>query len=472
MPKPEPSVDARETPPASLPPSREANEATRGSALKLGAELLGRLLYGLTTTVAIPRVLGVEGTGTFGALSAVALVAAEAADLGLQGTASQALVAGSLSLRAMVRAKLLISGGVLVLGFAAVPWAPVFAPLLIFFTLAGWSEFLGLALRARGRAFLETLVIFCLRATGLVTIGLVILLGPTLVLVAWAAAVSPIPSILLGVFLLAGTKPAHAAPAPDPPAGAILRSALPLAVNGGLALVSLRIELLAVKLVRGAHEAGLFAVALRVIEFLNGVSSAVCAGAMPALTREALRGEGPVRRRTGFTAALLAAPAVLGLLLVAPEVIVVLGGPAFAGGASALRVMALSLMPLFLNAVLLHSLIAVGRAGALPRLTLVRVTSATLLALVLVPRFGAVGGASGFLISELVLLALAARACAAARFPVPLLRPALVGLAAAAPMAALVAAAGMGLALSIVLGLVAYSLTLAVAWRITPGFAA
>jgi O-antigen/teichoic acid export membrane protein len=468
---PETTRATPESPVSTTSLSREANEATRGSALKLGAEVLGRLLYGLTTTVAIPRVLGVEGTGTFGALSAVALVAAEAADLGLQGTASQALVAGTDSLRAMVRAKLLISGGVLVLSLLALPWAPVFAPLLIFFTLAGWSEFLGLALRARGRPVLETLVIFCLRASGLASIGLVILLGPTLPRVAWGAAVSPLPPILLGIFLLRGTRPTHPQPAPDRPVALILRSALPLAVNGGLALLSLRIELLAIKVVRGAHEAGLFTVALRVIEFLNGASSAICAGAMPALTREALRGEGPVRRRTGFTAALIAAPAALGLLLVAPEVIVVLGGPAFAGGASALRVMALSLLPLFLNAVLLHSLIAVGRASTLPRLTLVRVTSATLLALALVPRFGAVGGAVGFLVSELILLALAARACAGARFPVPLLQPSLVGLAAAAPMAALVALSGAGLVLSIALGLAAYAVTLAVAWRFTPGLA-
>jgi O-antigen/teichoic acid export membrane protein len=454
--------------PVAHSPSREANEATRGSALKLGAELVGRLLYGLTTTVAIPRVLGVEGTGTFGALSAVALVAAETADLGLQGTASQALVAGTLSLRAMVRTKLLISSMVLLAAALLVPWAPVFAPLLIFFTLAGWSEFLGLALRARGRAFLETLVIFCLRAAGLLTIGFVILLGATLPRVAWAAAVSPIPPILLAVFLLGGTKPAHAQVAPSPPPLAILRAALPLAVNGGLALVSLRIELLAVKFLRGAYEAGLFSVALRVIEFLNGASSAICAGAMPALTREAVRGEGPVRRRTGFTAALLAAPALIGLLLVAPEVIVLLGGPAFARGGAALRVMALSLLPLFLNAVLLHSLIAVGRPGLLPRLTLVRVTTATLLALVLVPRFGAMGGATGFLISEIVLLALAARACAAARFPVPVLKPILVGVLAATPMAALVAFAGAGLLVKIALGLLAYSLTLALAWRFAP----
>jgi O-antigen/teichoic acid export membrane protein len=468
----EPALAARDLRSPGVSPSREANEATKGSALKLGAELVGRLLYGLTTTVAIPRVLGVEGTGTFGALSAVALVAAEAADLGLQGTASQALVAGTLSLRAMVRTKLLISGAVLLVAFCVVPWAPVFAPLLVFFTLAGWSEFLGLALRARGRAFLETVVIFCLRAAGLVTIGFVILIGPTLPRVAWAAAASPLPAILLGAWLLRGTNPIHDRAAPEPPPPAILRSALPLAVNGGLALVSLRIELLAVKLLRGTYEAGLFSVALRVIELLNGLSAAVCAGAMPALTREALRGEGPVRRRTGMTAALLAAPAVLGLLLVAPEVIVLLGGQAFSGGGPALRVMALSLLPLFLNAVLLHSLIAVGRPSLLPRLTLVRVTTATLLALVLVPRFGAVGGAAGFLVSEIVLLAFAARACASARFPVPVLKPILVGVAAALPMAGLVATAGAGLLVSIALGLFAYSLTLAVAWRFSPEIAA
>jgi O-antigen/teichoic acid export membrane protein len=433
---------------------------------------VGRLLYGLTTTVVIPRMLGVAGTGTFGALSALAVVVAELADLGLMGTASQALVAGTLSLRSLVRAKLIISGAVLVAALLALPWAPVFAPLLIFFTLAGWSEFLGLGLRARGRPFLEVLVILCLRATGLLTIGLVLLSEPTVPRVAWASAISPIPPILLAIWLLRGTKAVGAAPVPNPSPLAILRAALPLAVNGGLALVSLRIELLAVKALRGAHEAGLFQLALRVVEFLNGLSSAVCAGAMPALTREAIRGDGPVRRRTGLTAALLAGPAFVGLLLVAPEALVLLGGPAFAGGGLALRVMALSLLPLFLNAVLLHSLIAAGRAGILPRLTLVRVTLASLLAFALVPPYGAVGGALGFLISEMVLLALAERACAAARFPVPVLRPILIAVAAALPMAAVVATAGGGVLVSVVLGLVVYVLTLAAAWKIAPGMAA
>jgi O-antigen/teichoic acid export membrane protein len=153
---------------------------------------------------------------------------------------------------------------------------------------------------------------------------------------------------------------------------------------------------------------------------------------------------------------------------VAPEVVVLLGGAEFAAGGQALRVMALALPPLFLNAVLLHALIAAGRASTLPRLTFVRVTAATVLALLLVPRFGIVGGAVGFVVSEVLLLVLAARACAAARFPVPVLQPFLVAVLAAAPMGALVAAVGGGLALSVLLGLAAYAVTLTLAWRFTP----
>jgi len=454
--------------PRDASPPDEARAATRGSAIKLGAETLGRLV-GMATAVAIVRVLGPEGYGTFAALSVFAVVAAEAADLGLQGTASQALVAGTFSLRDLARAKVWISALVLIAALLTVPLAPVFAPLLVFFTLAGWSEFLGVALRARGRPFLETLLILCLRVCGLAAVGAAIVYGATLPLVAWGQALSTVPTVLLGLWLVrANPVTAAATVAPSHALGAILKRSFPLAVNGGLALLSLRIEFLAVKLLKGAYDAGLFAVALRVIEFLNMVPSAICAGAMPALTREALRGEGPVRRRTGMTAALLAAPAAAGLLFVAPEVVVLLGGKEFASGGAALRVMALALPPLFLNAVLLHSLIAAGRAATLPRLTFIRVTAATVLALLLVPRFGIVGGALGFVASEVLLLVLASRACAAARFPVPVLQPFLVAVLAAVPMGALVAAVGGGLALSVLLGFVAYGLTLSLAWRFTP----
>ena len=56
---------------------------------------------------------------------------------------------------------------------------------------------------------------------------------------------------------------------------------------------------------------------------------------MPALTREALRGGEGVRRRTAGTMALVAAPAAVGLALVAGGVVALLFGGAYADGRGA-----------------------------------------------------------------------------------------------------------------------------------------
>jgi hypothetical protein len=98
----------------------------------------------------------------------------------------------------------------------------------------------------------------------------------------------------------------------------------------------------------------------------------------------------------------------------------------------------------------------------------VRVVAAGLLALVLVPRFGAAGGAAGFLASELLLLVLSARACRMAGLPVPLARPLALGLALAAPMAAAVLLVRGGAIASVLVGVATYALTLAAVWRIQP----
>ncbi|HVQ28139.1 MAG TPA: hypothetical protein VMV21_01085, partial [Vicinamibacteria bacterium] len=100
----------------------EARDATRGSAVKLFAEVLGRTLQ-LLTTLLLGRSLGAADFGLFGTLSSVAVVAAEGADLGLQGTATPALVSRTLSLRGILRAKAWLSAAFLVV---AVPVWPLF----------------------------------------------------------------------------------------------------------------------------------------------------------------------------------------------------------------------------------------------------------------------------------------------------------------------------------------------------------
>jgi O-antigen/teichoic acid export membrane protein len=188
---------------------------------------------------------------------------------------------------------------------------------------------------------------------------------------------------------------------------------------------------------------------------------------MPSLTREALQGLRAVRERVATTMALLAVPGAAGLFLLAGGVVSLLGA-SYGGAAAPLRVLALALIPLFMNTVLLHALSAAGRAGVLPRLTAARVGLAAVLAVALVPSLGATGAAAGFLVSEALLLALFARACAAAGFPVPVSGPLARAAALTVPMAAVVAAAGRGLALSVGLGVATYTVTLLATWRLRP----
>ena len=479
------------SPAARSGPPSAADDASRGSAIKLGAELVGRLLA-VATTLLVARVLGVSDFGLFAVLSGLAVLVAELSDLGLQGIAVQSIVSGALPLSALVAAKARLTAGLLVvttLAFfpAALSWSgallpqtwrgswqaglqhgPLLFPLVVYSATANWVELLGIALRVRGRRALEAATIVTFRATGLILVSAVLWAGTGLRGLVWALAASAVPPLVLAVVFLRATSaglggPAHAATS----VGRTLKASSPLAVNGVLAILSLRIELLALAFLRGSREAGLFAAALKVIELMNVVPGAIAAGAMPALTREAARGTDVVRRRTAATVALLAAPAAAGLVLVAPGVVTLLG-QGYDAAATPLRVLAPAVLALFMNAILLHALIAAGQARRVPVLTAGRVAAAAALALVLIPRFGAAGAAAGFLTAELVLLMLATRACAGAGFAVPVARSLLGALSVTVPMAAAVAVAGAGTTASIAVGVVTYGVTLAVARRVAP----
>ena len=284
----------------------EAREATRGSGIRLATEVAGRALS-VATTLLVALGLGVADFGTYAALTGIAVVIAEAGDLGLQGLAVPALIARRFCLRDLLRAKLLLA---LLLGALAVvlpgllaTLAPVAAsvlpfawratvlaagrggflltPLILYFGLAGWSEFLGVALRAAGRRGQEAAVILCLRVSGLLATGLAIAAGARGWGLAWAQAASVVAPILLGVWLL--SRAGWGAPGDkQAPAGSVLRAAAPLAVNGGLALLSLRIELVAIFILKGSWEAGLFGAALKLVESLNGIPGALASGALLA----------------------------------------------------------------------------------------------------------------------------------------------------------------------------------------------
>ena len=459
----------------------EADDATRGSAIKLTAEVLTRLIT-LATTLLIIRELGVERWDVFGRLWFVAPLVAEWAEFGLQATATRALAAGTLSLRALARARatLFVLVGAAVLAVAATPLAAsvergapswlhlgILAILALYFALSGWGEFLGVALRCRGARIQEGLVLLILRAGALALAAAALASGAGLAELAWALVLSTAPALALGAWLL--VRHPTSFPGEDAPVGRVLRLAAPLAVYAGLLLLSPRVEGLVLSWTRIDAEASIFLAALNLFWPLSLVPQAVASGAMPALTREAQAGAGLVRRRTAATLALFAAPAAVGLFLVAPALVPIILDADFAPAARWLRILSLALVPMFLNGLLSWALIAAERASLLPRLVATRIVVAFLLALILVPRFGATGAAVGFVIAELLLLLLGVRAAGAAGFSVPVAQPIAVSLVATVPMALAVWGVRDNLPLALAVGFVTYAATLAAVWHLLPG---
>jgi O-antigen/teichoic acid export membrane protein len=473
----------------------EADDATRGSAVRLAAEVASRLVL-FATTLLLSRWLGPTLYGLFAKLSAFALLLAEVGELGLSVLASRALVAGTISLRSFVRARLVLLGLVAGVAAAAVRLAPDAWPLLggspsgpeeaaagvgvllaLFvgwFALSGWAEFLGVALRCRRARRLEAVLLLFLRASALALTVVALVGGTGLAGVAVALAVSPLPAIALGASFLRRTP---ASPAPDASATAVLRESAPLAVYAALLLLSPRVEFFVLTFVRPDREVGLFAAALLPVWFLAMVPGAITAGAMPALTREAVGRVGDeVRRRTSGTLALLGVAAGAGLALLARPVAGLLlqsgSSPAdYAGTAGPLRIMAAAVPAMFLNALVAAALNASSRAGWLPRLIVVRVGVAFALATALVPRFGGAGAALGLACAEWILLVAGRAASRRAAFAVPVLGPLAAALAVGVPMALAVNGVREHLVAGVAVGALTWVATLAAAQRLAPALA-
>jgi O-antigen/teichoic acid export membrane protein len=360
----------------------EADDATRGSAIRLLAEVASRLLLYATTWL-LARGLGPSEYGLYVKLSAYALLLAELGELGLQVLASRVLISGSVSLGSLLRARFVLAGLVAGVALGAVPGLPwllrqagadapagiglLLSLLIAWLALSGWGEFLGVALRCRGARSREALLLLALRAVGLPLAALPLALGAGLRGVALGLALSPLPALALGAWWLARTRELVQGPAAGP--AAVLRQSAPLAVYAALLLLSPRIELFVLAFLRDDRELGLFTAGLSVIWFLAAVPGAIAAGAMPALTREARGGDDAVRRRTAATLALLAAPAGVGLALVAPHVPRLLFGSGLSAAdndsaALPLRIMAAAVPALFQNGLVAASLNAaeIGRA--------------------------------------------------------------------------------------------------------------
>ena len=441
-------------------PSTSARDASVGSAIRLGAEIVVRF-SSIVATLWLTRSLGVTSFGAFLLALSIGLMIAELSDLGLNAIVVPMIVRAHANLRTLFVMKALMTGVVVALGAALIPLASrlsgvepgILALTTVHFLGASWIEMTGTALRALGRRVEEALLLFVFRLT---LVGLVIgaPFGMSVPGASRAYALSIVPAVLFGGLLLRGGWRGSEGGAPGLPARAVLRQAFPLGVNGYLAILSTRVELFLLQAFHGEHVVGLFGGALRIVESLLTLPSAIAAGALPSVSRDVVRGTRGAAQRTFGLVVWIGAPAAIGLALSAPGVLGVLG-PGFVEGGWSLRILSVALLLCFANAALFHLLIAAGETVLIPSLTGLRVGVAALAGLVLIPAWGPVGAALSFTAAEFFLFTTLVRKTRR-HAEVQVVRPLASAVLACLPMVVLLSLNRLSLPMSILAGAVLF----------------
>ena len=241
----------------------------------------------------------------------------------------------------------------------------------------------------------------------------------------------------------------------------LLRDAPAYAVASAVGFVYFRVEVILVSLVASVVEAGSFNASFRIVEILAGIPLLASTSVFPLLARAAREDGGRLRSMIDrMTAVFLIGGVGLALALVvgAPVVIDVAAGADFHSAIEPLQIMGVSLVATFLISVWSFALLALRQHGALLVANAAALAFAIALTAILVPSYGAVGGAIAGAVTEALLaaayLVLLDRAGSRLdRSSVPVVRIAM------AASAALMAAYGSGLPAleAVVVALVAYA---------------
>jgi O-antigen/teichoic acid export membrane protein len=190
---------------------------------------------------------------------------------------------------------------------------------------------------------------------------------------------------------------------------AVLREALPLGGAVVLSIMYTRTAIFALDRLGGVDSVGLYGVAQKLTEPLAIIPAALLAAVFPALSQALARPGGAaarLRRRTLALLSLAGGGIALAGLLGAPWLIAWLYSGQYAGAEPVLQVLALAVLPAFINYALTHFLVAQGRQHLNLIFSAVILVLNTILCLVLIPQYGATGAALAVAISESVLFAL------------------------------------------------------------------
>jgi O-antigen/teichoic acid export membrane protein len=389
----------------------------RPLSVKLLADVLGRAaLLGLLVVAA--RTLSEAEFGRYAFAVGVGLIGAQLASGGLQvallrrlsisASAPEDRVAYGAALRARAAAGVawgIAAGVVAAVAASSVGEAGSLAAVAVSVVVASHGEIWLQVMRATGRLQTEAVAMLVGRMATAAGAATALLLGTGLVGLGVA--------YVIGSLISLGLARAISRRVLTPAAGtgwsgawSWYRQSIPLAVASVTSLLMFRIDVLFLEWLRGPGTVGLYAAAYRPFEATLLVSVGVMAASFPHLARAASDPDEFRRFGLRIAALLLAAAVVVAALgwLLAPAVIEVAFGSPFAAAGDLARILAIAVVPMYLNALVTHGLIAVGRSWHVAVAMAAALAVNVAVNLALIPATGATGAAIATVAAEATLL--------------------------------------------------------------------
>ena len=189
----------------------------------------------------------------------------------------------------------------------------------------------------------------------------------------------------------------------------LARQAAPLAVATTISVLYFRADTVLLAFFRAPAEVGLYGVPVKVLDSCMGISMLLVGLFTPLMAHSARVDEVAFRDHLGTGLLTLAAGTTLvgvGLVALAPEIVTLLAGAEFTGGASILQVLA--------GVLVLHGTAVILREAATALTIQQRLLPAYFAGLgvamvayvMLIPRFGGIGAAAALLLAEIVVVLL------------------------------------------------------------------
>jgi O-antigen/teichoic acid export membrane protein len=183
----------------------------------------------------------------------------------------------------------------------------------------------------------------------------------------------------------------------------LLALALPMGAATILGQIHYKADVILLGLLRSQADVAVYGVAYKVIDFML-VFCAVFAGMVyPVLARRAE--EDRARLRAALTRVLnttiaLAAPAAVGTILLAPGILLIVGGGRYESAAPVLQLLAVSVIFSFVNMIYTYVIIVQNRQATLIWVSVINIAANVALNLYAIPRFSYVGSAAATGITE------------------------------------------------------------------------